>query len=47
LLADLPELAAPAARALTTELIATLRVSPEGQEGLAAFFERRPPRWVP
>lgn len=26
--------------------IAALRVSPEGQEGLGAFLERRPPRWV-
>jgi len=28
------------------ELIATLRVSDEGQEGLSAFFERRPARWL-
>lgn len=28
-------------------LIASLRVSPEGQEGLAAFLEKRPPAWVP
>lgn len=28
-------------------LIARLRVSAEGQEGLAAFLERRPPRWQP
>ena len=27
------------------ELIARLRVSPEGQEGLAAFFEKRKPAW--
>lgn len=26
--------------------IARLRVSPEGQEGLTAFLEKRPPRWV-
>ncbi len=26
-------------------LIAALRVSPEGQEGLAAFLEKRPPAW--
>jgi methylglutaconyl-CoA hydratase len=25
--------------------IARLRVSPEGQEGLAAFFDKRPPAW--
>jgi methylglutaconyl-CoA hydratase len=27
-------------------LIAQLRVSPEGQEGLAAFLEKRPPAWA-
>ena len=29
----------------TTALIARLRVSPEGQEGLNAFFEKRSPDW--
>ena len=29
------------------ELIARLRVSPEGQEGLAAFLEKRTPGWAP
>jgi methylglutaconyl-CoA hydratase len=29
------------------DLIAQLRVSPEGQEGLAAFLEKRKPHWVP
>ena len=29
-----------------TALIAALRVSPEGQEGLGAFLDKRPPRWV-
>lgn len=29
----------------TAQLIAQLRVSEEGQEGLAAFLEKRPPRW--
>lgn len=28
------------------ELIATLRTSPEGQEGLNAFFEKRNPAWI-
>lgn len=27
-------------------LIARLRVSPEGQEGLSAFLEKRKPRWI-
>jgi methylglutaconyl-CoA hydratase len=30
---------------LTAETIAKRRVSSEGQEGLSAFLERRPPRW--
>ncbi|TFH69203.1 enoyl-CoA hydratase/isomerase family protein [Gammaproteobacteria bacterium LSUCC0057] len=29
----------------SSERIARLRVSAEGQEGLAAFFAKRPPRW--
>lgn len=33
--------------AANAALIARLRVSPEGQEGLAAFLEKRPPAWVP
>jgi methylglutaconyl-CoA hydratase len=32
--------------AATAELIADLRGRPEGREGLAAFFARRPPRWA-
>lgn len=28
-------------------LIARLRVSPEGQEGISAFLEKRPPHWMP
>jgi len=31
----------------TARSIARIRVSPEGQEGLAAFFEKRPAAWVP
>ena len=30
----------------TAALIAALRVSPEGQEGLAAFLDKRPPAWA-
>lgn len=30
----------------TAQLIAQLRVSEEGQEGLAAFLEKRPPKWI-
>jgi len=37
----------PDARDLANaERIARLRVSPEGQEGLAAFLHKRPPAWV-
>lgn len=36
-----------AAAARTTEVIARLRVADEGQEGMAAFFDRRRPAWVP
>ncbi len=35
-----------AARRLTTETIATLRVSPEGQEGIRAFLEKRTASWA-
>jgi methylglutaconyl-CoA hydratase len=31
---------------LTTRAIAERRVSPEGQEGLRAFLEKRTPRWI-
>lgn len=31
---------------LVTHLIADLRVSPEGQEGLAAFLQKRRPNWI-
>lgn len=33
-------------RDLVTQLIAQLRISPEGQEGVKAFFEKRSPSWV-
>jgi methylglutaconyl-CoA hydratase len=32
---------------LTAETLAARRVSAEGQEGMHAFLEKRPPRWVP
>jgi methylglutaconyl-CoA hydratase len=32
--------------AQTAERIAALRVSGEGQEGMAAFFEKRKPAWM-
>lgn len=30
----------------TAQMIANLRISPEGQEGMAAFLEKRKPKWV-
>ncbi len=32
---------------ITTRTIAELRASPEGQEGLLAFLEKRTPNWIP
>ena len=32
---------------ITTRTIAELRASPEGQEGLRAFLEKRSPNWIP
>lgn len=40
---EVPKLEDPLDFTATT--IATLRASPEGQEGLAAFLEKRAPRW--
>ncbi|MGQ0722701.1 MAG: enoyl-CoA hydratase-related protein [Candidatus Eiseniibacteriota bacterium] len=36
-----------AASAVTPDFIAEARASAEGQEGLRAFFEKRPPSWAP
>jgi methylglutaconyl-CoA hydratase len=41
-----PSLAPEEATQLTAETIAALRVSPEGQEGLRAFLEKRKPEWA-
>jgi methylglutaconyl-CoA hydratase len=32
--------------AANADLIACLRVSPEGREGIAAFLQKRPPAWI-
>lgn len=34
------------AKTLTCEFIANRRISPEGQEGMAAFLDKRPASWV-
>lgn len=36
----------PALRRYTENAIARIRVSPEGQEGLSAFLEKRKPNWM-
>lgn len=46
LLHKVPAMSAEAAKAFTAEMIARLRVSQEGQEGMAAFLEKRKPKWV-
>jgi methylglutaconyl-CoA hydratase len=45
LLAELAPLPGASERRLTAEAIARQRVSDDGQEGLRAFLERRPPAW--
>ena len=46
LVADVTAADPAAVPALTCELIARLRASEEGQEGMAAFLEKRPPHWA-
>ncbi len=42
-----PEISSDHIRRYTCELIARLRTSEEGQQGLNAFFSKQPPPWVP
>ncbi|HEY4128284.1 MAG TPA: enoyl-CoA hydratase/isomerase family protein [Gammaproteobacteria bacterium] len=46
LIADQTKTDHQALKKKTAKLIAELRVSEEGQEGLTAFLEKRPPRWI-
>jgi methylglutaconyl-CoA hydratase len=46
LLQRVPGMTPAEARSYTAEVIARLRVSEEGQEGMAAFLEKRKPRWA-
>jgi methylglutaconyl-CoA hydratase len=46
LIAAVPDLLPVEAGQYTAETIAALRVSPEGQEGLRAFLDKRKPAWV-
>lgn len=43
---DIGDLNKDMAREISIETIARLRVSPEGQEGLGAFLEKRKPSWL-
>src|SRR5579884_1013714 len=47
LIADLLSADGPERRELTARRIAAVRTSPEGQEGLRAFLEKRAPGWKP
>lgn len=46
LLQRIPGMSFEEAKAYTARMIAELRVSAEGQEGMAAFLEKRKPKWV-
>jgi methylglutaconyl-CoA hydratase len=46
LLHKVPGMSLEEAKGYTAEMIARLRVSPEGQEGMASFLEKRKPRWA-
>jgi methylglutaconyl-CoA hydratase len=46
LLHKVPAMTDAEAKSYTAEMIARLRVSQEGQEGMAAFLEKRKPRWA-
>jgi methylglutaconyl-CoA hydratase len=46
LLQKVPAMNLDEAKGYTAEMIAGLRISPEGQEGMASFLEKRRPRWA-
>ncbi len=46
LVSTVPTLRPQEARELTVQTISALRVSPDGQEGLRAFLEKRKPGWA-
>ncbi|MFA9429045.1 enoyl-CoA hydratase-related protein [Egicoccus sp. AB-alg2] len=47
LIREIDRLDREASQDLRLELIARLRAGEEGQEGMRAFFDKRPARWVP
>jgi methylglutaconyl-CoA hydratase len=42
----MPAMTFEEAKRYTAQMIAELRVSGEGQEGMAAFLEKRKPKWA-
>jgi len=46
LIRNVPGMSFAEAKTYTARMIANLRVSEEGQEGMAAFFEKRKPLWA-
>lgn len=46
LLRNVPGMGFESVKKYTAEVIAKLRLSEEGQEGMSAFLEKRPPKWV-
>ena len=46
LIQKVPQMSFEEAKNFTAQMIAQLRVSPEGQEGMSAFLEKRKPKWV-
>ena len=45
ILRQVPGMSFQEAKAYTAEIIASLRISQEGQEGMSAFLEKRKPNW--
>lgn len=46
LLRKVPEMSLEKVGKYTAEVIAKMRISDEGQEGMSAFFEKRKPKWT-
>ncbi|MEW5922792.1 MAG: enoyl-CoA hydratase/isomerase family protein [Candidatus Zixiibacteriota bacterium] len=46
LVSSVPNMSEDAYKPFTAEMIARLRISDEGQEGMNAFLEKRKPKWV-
>ena len=46
LIQEVPQMSFEEAKAFTARMIANLRVSKEGQEGMTAFLEKRKPSWT-